>query len=471
MNIQVAPHDSLSKAESRPRVLAVEDERLTALHLSRVLTKLGYDPIGPVDNGPEALTLVEKHVPDVILMDIIIQGDWNGIDTVSRIRERVDVPVIYLTANTDPITLQRAKLTHPAAFLAKPFDEVELKNTLEIVLSRYRSEAAQRLYQRAIDASVSAIFIVDARPEDKPIIQVNPAFEAMTGYTSAEAVGRSCRFLEGAETDPAVSARLRDALGRERTCHLTLLCYRKDGTTFWSELTMSPVPDGIGRVTHFVGVQHDVTSLQRLETQLRQAQTLQFIRQSLEGIERVTSIVKAIKAFSHPGNEERMNVNLNHALESTLTVCRNEWKHVANVVTELDPNLPQVYCVPGDLNQTFLNLIVNASHAIEDAVADANGAKGTITVRTRRRGDQVEIQIQDTGAGIPEPVRHRVFDPFFTTKNVGRGTGQGLAIAWSVVKDKHHGEIAFESEMGRGTVFTIRLPVQPFQDRSPCQAA
>jgi len=182
------------------------------------------------------------------------------------------------------------------------------------------------------------------------------------------------------------------------------------------------------------------------------------IAQSMEGVERVSSIVQAMKEFSHPGTVEKTLADINHCIESTVTVSRNEWKYVADLETDLDAGLPRISCLPGDLNQVFLNLIVNAAHAIASVVA-SSGEKGKITIRSRKDGDWIEIRIADTGTGIAEDVRERVFDPFFTTKEVGRGTGQGLAIARSVVVDKHGGTLTFESECGAGTTFFIRLPI------------
>ena len=182
------------------------------------------------------------------------------------------------------------------------------------------------------------------------------------------------------------------------------------------------------------------------------------IAQSTEGIERIASIVRAMKEFAHPGGREKAAVNLNKAIESTVTVARNEWKYVADLHTNLDPSLPPVPCLVGEFNQVVLNMIVNAAHAIADAVK-GTGGKGTITICTSRVGDFVEVRIADTGMGIPESIRHMIFDPFFTTKEVGQGTGQGLAIARSVVVNKHGGTIAVDSEVGKGTTFLIRLPL------------
>jgi signal transduction histidine kinase len=184
------------------------------------------------------------------------------------------------------------------------------------------------------------------------------------------------------------------------------------------------------------------------------------VAQSLEGIERVATIVRAMKEFSHPGVDDMHAIDLNRAVESTATVCRNEWKYVAELELELDANLPPVQCLAGEVNQVVLNMIVNAAHAIGDVVGDGARGKGRITIRTRAVAEQVEIEVEDTGKGMPENVRSRVFDPFFTTKGVGKGTGQGLSIAHNVIIKKHSGTIEVHSEEGVGTRFVIRIPIE-----------
>ena len=183
------------------------------------------------------------------------------------------------------------------------------------------------------------------------------------------------------------------------------------------------------------------------------------IRQSLEGVERVSKIVGAMKEFSHPGTTEKAAIDINRAIESTITVARNEWKYLAEMVTDFDPAMPLIFCLPGEFNQVTLNMIINAAHAISETLAGDRERKGTIAISTRNLGDRAEIRISDTGSGIPEEIRSRIFDPFFTTKEVGKGTGQGLAIAHSVIVDKHGGTIDFETETGKGTTFIIHLPI------------
>jgi signal transduction histidine kinase len=182
----------------------------------------------------------------------------------------------------------------------------------------------------------------------------------------------------------------------------------------------------------------------------------QAVGQSLDGVGQVARIVLAMKEFSHPGDREKSAIDLNKAIENTLAVSRNEWKHYAEVATDLATELPQILCLPGEINQVLLNLVVNAAHAIQ--ARDAK-EKGRIAIKTRLRGRFVDIVVADDGIGMSDAIRDRIFDPFFTTKSVGKGTGQGLAICRDVVVNKHAGAIAVETREGVGTSFTITLPI------------
>ncbi|SFM68815.1 PAS domain-containing sensor histidine kinase [Thermodesulforhabdus norvegica] len=190
------------------------------------------------------------------------------------------------------------------------------------------------------------------------------------------------------------------------------------------------------------------------------------LRQSQDCIGRISRIVKSVKEFSHPGAKEKHPVNINRALDDVLNVCRNEWKNIAEVEKDYDESLPSVPAYPDELNQVFLNVIMNAVQAVKEKVGDKPSELGTLRIETRRKGEWCEIRISDTGVGIPEEIRDRVFEPFFTTRDVGKGTGQGLAIAQSIVMNKHKGQIFFESTVGKGTTFVIRLPLRSDNDFS-----
>ncbi len=180
------------------------------------------------------------------------------------------------------------------------------------------------------------------------------------------------------------------------------------------------------------------------------------LESTLRGVERVATIVRGMREFAHTDRGDAVATDLNRGIQATLEVARNEYKYVADVETDLG-ELPFVLCHAGDVNQVILNVVVNAAHAIADVVQGTQG-RGRIRISSRSEGSDVVIAVSDTGSGIPDGVRDKIFDPFFTTKEVGRGTGQGLAIARTILQ-KHRGSIDFETEPGKGTTFRIRLPI------------
>jgi signal transduction histidine kinase len=209
----------------------------------------------------------------------------------------------------------------------------------------------------------------------------------------------------------------------------------------------------------------DIEGAARLAVEAEKTADLDYIMQnaplaldsSIEGLGRIATIVRSMKEFAHPDQAQKTFADLNQAIRSTLVIAHNEYKYVAELDTQFG-DLPPVQCYLGEINQVVLNLLVNAAHAISDVVKDT-GNLGKLTVRTRLDGDGIVISIGDTGTGIPEAARENIFDPFFTTKEVGKGTGQGLAIARSVIVNKHGGTLRFETETGTGTTFFIRIPI------------
>lgn len=193
------------------------------------------------------------------------------------------------------------------------------------------------------------------------------------------------------------------------------------------------------------------------------------LRRTLDGTERVARIVRAMKEFGHPGSDSPAPTELDELVQNVLVVATNEIKYVADVELDLG-GVGYVTCFAGAVNQVLLNLVVNAAHAIADKTAKTKD-RGRITVRTRLEGTMVRVSVADTGTGIPPHAQARVFDPFFTTKAVGKGTGQGLAIARSIVVDRHGGRIWFDTELGVGTAFHFVLPIEPSVDVSLVEVA
>ena len=190
------------------------------------------------------------------------------------------------------------------------------------------------------------------------------------------------------------------------------------------------------------------------------------INQSREGIRRISAIVGAMKEFSHPSSKEKIYNNINTLIETTMMVATNEWKYWATIDTDLDPGLPQVWCLADEMGQALLNILINAAHAIEQRMkAQPESAKGRISISTRQEGEYAVIRIADDGCGMGPEITGRIFDPFFTTKGVGKGTGQGLAITHDVITKKHAGTISVESRVGEGSCFILRMPIA-----APCSS-
>ncbi|MDZ4405530.1 response regulator [Prosthecobacter sp.] len=255
--------------QARTKVLIVEDEGIVARDLKRRLEKQGFEISGIADNAVDALRLAVENPPDLALMDIIIQGDRDGIATALELRTRHDIPVVFLTAHSDMATIQRARSVLPYGYLVKPFEERELLTTIEMATYRHQTDARQRLYQRAISATTVGMLVTDASQPDLPIISCNAAFERISGYSEAEIIGRNPRFLQGPESDPESVRVMRDAVQAGRDCQVTLRNYRKDGTPFWCEVTISPVRDASGQLTHFIGVENDVTTQRQADEHIR----------------------------------------------------------------------------------------------------------------------------------------------------------------------------------------------------------
>ena len=402
--------------------------------------------------------------------------------------------------------------------------------SLDDITADRRAQEEKKLIATVIEQASDSVIITN---KDFVIQYANPATTRNTGYSEEELIGQNPEVYREGLVDSSVYAELYSTVFKGQTWKGRLQGRRKDSSIVEEDVTVSPVLDEEGNITHFVAIRRDVSEMTRLQRQLLQAQKLEAIGQlaagiaheintpmqyvqnnvtffeqafsdmrgvfdelhrlskeptgSLpaelldqiaamdlefvleevpesikeihDGIGRVVKIVAAMKEFSHPGSDSKVSTDLNRALESTITVCRNEWKYVAEMVTEFDHELPMVPCFPDQLNQAVLNLIINAAHAIESAGACFPDKPGRITVSTKKVDEWVEIRIQDTGGGIPPEIQHNIYDPFFTTKEVGKGTGQGLTIVHDIVVQKHGGSIDFITKQGEGTTFVLRLPV------------
>jgi len=394
----------------------------------------------------------------------------------------------------------------PVSYTSYPAAEEDFRGavvTFQDVTERRQAEAALRLRDRAIRAVAQGILITDATRADNPIIYVSPGFEQLTGYTAAEVVGRNCRFLQGSDTDREAVARVRAAVRDGEPCVVEVLNYRKNGTPFWNELSISPVRDEAGGLTHFVGVQADVTVRRRLEEQYRQAQKMEAFGQLAGGIahdfnnlltiingyselvlgslplgdpnrellaevhkagQRSAGLTRQLLAFSRQQVLALRVLDLNVVVGETASMLRRVIGEDVKLTTTTASGLWPVKADPGQVEQILLNLAVNAR--------DAMPTGGKLTIETgnvvldetytashpdARAGAHVLLAVSDTGCGMTAEVKARIFEPFFTTKGPGKGTGLGLATVYGIVKQSG-GHVGVYSEPGVGTALKVYLP-------------
>jgi len=371
------------------------------------------------------------------------------------------------------------------------------------VTARRDAERVLHLRDRAIQATSQGIVITDPNQPDSPIIYVSPSFERMAGYASTEVISRNCRFLQGKDTDTAVVAQMREAIRTAQSCNVELLNYRKDGTPFWNELSLTPVRDEAGRLTHFIGVQADVTARRTLEEQFRQVQKMEAIGQLAGGVahdfnnlltiingyselllqtlsatdpkremideihkagERSAALTRQLLAFSRQQVMATRVLDINEVLADTDKMLRRLIGEDIRFTTTLASDIWAVRADPGQIEQVLLNLAVNAR--------DAMPLGGRLTIETRNVelddeyvrnypyahvGPHVLLTVTDTGSGMTPEVQTKIFEPFFTTKGLGKGTGLGLATVYGIVKQSG-GHIGVVSHVGDGTTFRIYLP-------------
>jgi|SRR5579883_670101 len=386
-----------------------------------------------------------------------------------------------------------------------------------------QAEADLHLRDRAIQAVAQGIVITDPNQDDNPIVYASPGFERLTGYTAHEAVGRNCRMLQGKDTDPERVIWLRNAIRNASAYTVELLNYRKDGTSFWNELSISPVRDTEGRLTHFVGVQTDVTERRQMEDRFRQAQKMQAIGKLAAGVahdfnnlltiingysdmllqslpeddpsrallaeihhagERSVGLTRQLLAFSRQQVLAPKVLDLNTVVTNAERMLRRMIGEDVRLATALNPELSMIRADPGQIEQVLLNLAVNAR--------DAMPTGGQLTIETRnvelnedytrahpgvQNGSYVLLAVSDTGCGMTDEVKSRIFEPFFTTKEPGKGTGLGLATVYGIIQQSG-GAVDVYSELGVGTTFKVYFPwatkapgsgVVPLAQRSPPQ--
>ncbi len=409
------------------RVLIAEDDLTSRLILSATLKRGNYDIIEAV-NGKHAWEVLSNGgAPRLVVLDRNVRG-MDCLDIVKRLRnhESAQPPyIIMLTPKTNMEHMLEGLTAGADDYLIRPFDRRELLARVEV--GRRMLEVRDKLVIQTVELQQTHTQLAHAQKlEAVGQLAAGIAHEI---NTPTQFVSDSVFFIKEAFDD------LQQLHTRYRGAIQMLIAQTGNG----------PLAATIAEAEEDADLEYIVENL-----------PASFDR-CADGLSRIAAIVGAMKEFAHPDRGEQVPSDINQAIQATLTISKNEYKYVADVETELSP-LPPVVCHIGELNQVFLNLLVNAAHAIEDVVGDSHD-RGTIRVQTSHCEDMVRLEFADTGGGIPKDVQDRIFDPFFTTKEVGRGSGQGLAIGRSIIVDKHGGTLTFECTEGQGTTFIIELPV------------
>ncbi|MCA9509415.1 MAG: response regulator, partial [Myxococcales bacterium] len=493
-----------------PNVLIVEDEGLVAHDLELSLRKLGYDVAGIAATADEALQEAASRRPDLVLMDIRLRGERDGIEAGAALRDAYGIPVVYLTAHADDATLDRAKRTEPAGYLVKPWNPLDLRSTLEVAM--YRSEMETRLrdgerWMRTLLASIDDAVVAVAT--DCSVTYMNPGAERLAGVAADEARGRALADvlpLVATDTETPIADPARRAMDERRSVRLP------PGTRLRERIiedSASPIVGANGDLLGAVLVCRDTSEERRIEEELARSDRLRalgalaagvgheinnpltfvagnlalaleelralaltpslpaaarariaILVQSLadaeQGTERIQQITTDLRTFARPLGETLVPTDVAECAAWALRVTARETESRARVTAALAPT-PLVLASEARIGQVLVNLLVNAAQAIADDAPDANEIH--VETESDERGWAV-LRVRDTGSGIPPEIRALIFEPFFSTKPERGGSGIGLAVSQNIV-ERLGGEIRVESEPGRGSVFEVSLPPAP----------
>ncbi len=491
------------------KILVAEDEILIALEIKNRLEKMGYDVPALVSTKKEIIDSVSDLRPDLVLMDIMLNGHMDGIDAAEEIRARFDVPVVYLTAYSDESTLQKAKITEPYGFILKPLDERELYNTVEIAIYKHKMEQRVKENEQRFYTTLKSIgdAVITTDRESK-ITFMNSVAEELTGWKQNEALGKSVETIfniinskTGLFTESPVAKVLQKGYVFDLADNSILIS--KEGREIFIDDSAAPIKDEKNHIRGVVLVFRDITEKIKLEEHVRQSQKMEAVGvlaggvahdfnnimtviqvsadlamvgieksdpifQSLmdiqESAERASDLTRQLLFFSRKQPMEFKLINVNQTIDELLHMLKRLIDDNIIITALLEPTLCPIRADQRTIEQVIINIIINAKDAMPEGGEVILKTKNVIlssqdckSMSEARPGEYVCISIIDSGFGMDKETISHIFEPFFSTKKPEKGTGLGLSVVYGIVKH-HNGWIDVKSEPNRGTEFHIYLP-------------
>ena len=484
------------------KLMVVDDEAVITTQLEDRLHSMRYDVVGIASSGEESVRMAKELRPDLILMDIVMKGKLDGIDAAKKIKEDMDIPIIFLTAYANDKYIKRAKHAEPFGYIVKPFRENEIRANIEIALYRKDLERKQKQAERRIRRLLLAIehnpYMIMITDIDGNIEFINNKFSQITNYTPEEVVGKDIRFLQSDKTSPEIFEEMRGEIASGEEWRGELCVRKKDGTSGLKYTVALPVKSINGDTIFSVLVSEKVAKRKKREEQLLKPKTLNVMRAITAGVaHEFNNIFAVVHGWAELlegsfENEKESENGLHHIMKASdkgaevvrrmltfakadndtskyiffdlkrliiqaidFTFSEREKKAKAKGINykldkECIKETPDILCNAAELNEVLINIINNAFDAMPDG--------GCISFSTWSDGNTMFASISDTGHGMTEEVKEKIFDPFFTTRRPQR-VGLGMGVAYSIM-ERHGGKVEVESEEKKGTKFTLSLPIK-----------
>ena len=484
------------------RLMVVDDEAVIAMQLEDHLQSMKYDVVGTASSAEESVSMARKLCPDLILMDIVMEGKLDGIDAARMIKEEMDIPIIFLTAYADDKVVNRAMQAEPFGYIVKPFRENEIKANIEIALYRKgleqkRKQAEERIRRLflAIDHNPHIIMIIDIEGN---IEFINNKFSQTIDYTSSEIIGKGISLLQSDKNMPEVFKEMRDEIASGEEWRGVLCLRKKDGTLCLKYTVAIPVEDTNGDPLFYILVLQKVVECEKRREELLQSEKMNSLRTVVSGVahefNNILAVVHGSAEMLEEGyeDEEELNKGLRcikkasdkgaGIVRSMVTIAKSDEDTSKYIFFDLNQliiqtidfiipgrknislpgeikyqidkegleEIPEVFCAPTELREVFINIINNALDAMPEG--------GRISFSTWSDERRVFASISDTGEGMTEETKRKIFDPFFTTRRPQR-TGLGMGITHSIIT-RHGGKIEVENEKEKGTMLTLSIPIK-----------